>query len=269
MPDIVSVVFVGGGKTYHFDARGLELAFGDQVIVETARGLDYGRVVEAPRAVAEADTPKGLRRVVRHADDTDLAQIAANHELECEALIACRELVALQGPDMKPVAAAVTFDGGRLTISFFAEERVDFRELVSALSDRLKRRVELHQVSSRDQARLIGGFGPCGRRLCCASFCGDQEPVSIRMAKDQNLPLNPSKISGGCGRLMCCLKYEHDVYTSFKKRAPRRGALVTTPAGQGKVIELLAPADSVSVDLGEGRVVTCRLADLATDKEDA
>ena len=123
----------------------------------------------------------------------------------------------------------------------------------------------MHQVSARDEARLVGGYGPCGRHLCCASFCGDQEPVSIRMAKDQNLPLNPSKISGCCGRLMCCLKYEHGVYLSFKKRAPRRGAIVTTPAGRGKVTELLAPADSVSVDLGEGRVVTCRLAELAAD----
>jgi len=268
VPDIVSVAFVGGGKIYHFDPAGLELAPGDEVIVETARGTDFGRVVEAPRTVAEGDAPRNLRRVVRRADATDLERIAANHELECEALLACRELVARLGLAMKPVGAAATFDGGRLTISFFAEDRVDYRELVSALTDRLGRRVELHQVSSRDQARLIGGYGPCGRRLCCASFCGDQEPVSIRMAKDQNLPLNPSKISGGRGRLMCCLKYEHDVYTSFKKRAPRRGALVTTPAGRGKVIELLAPADSVSVDLGEGRVVTCRLAELAADKED-
>ena len=166
---------------------------------------------------------------------------------------------------MKVVSAESTFDGNRLTVSFSAEDRVDSRQLVAQLSDRMGRRVELRQVSSRDEARLIGGYGPCGRRLCCASFCGDQDPVSIRMAKDQNLPLNPSKISGCCGRLMCCLKYEHGVYTSFKQRAPRRGALVTTPSGRGKVTELLAPADSVAVDLGEGRECTCRLADLVPD----
>ena len=175
---------------------------------------------------------------------------------------------------MTGVAASAesTFDGNRLTLSFSAGDRADVRGLATKLSDRLKRRVELHQVSARDEARLVGGYGPCGRHLCCASFCGDQDPVSIRMAKDQNLPLNPSKISGCCGRLMCCLKYEHGVYLSFKKRAPRRGAIVTTPAGRGKVTELLAPADSVSVDLGEGRVVTCRLAELSAesgDKEDA
>jgi len=166
------------------------------------------------------------------------------------------------------VAADCAFEGSRVSVSFVAEERVDFRDLVTALSDRLGRRVDLHQVSARDGARLVGGFGPCGRQLCCSSFSGDQEPVSIRMAKDQNLPLNPSKISGCCGRLMCCLKYEHGVYTSFKQRAPRRGAVVTTPAGKGKVTELMAPADSVAVDLGEGRVITCRLTELCTEAAD-
>ncbi len=183
-------------------------------------------------------------------------------------MLLARELAAKAGLVMKVVSAESTFDGHRVTVSFYSEERVDFRELVATLSERLGRRIEMHQVSARDEARLVGGYGPCGRRLCCASFCGDQEPVSIRMAKDQSLPLNPSKISGCCGRLMCCLKYEHGVYTSFKKRAPRRGAVVTTPAGRGKVTELLAPADSVSVDLGEGRVVTCRLAELSVDERD-
>ena len=272
MPEIVSVVFGKGGKKYHFDPGSLELAVGDQVVVETARGTDFGRVVEAAHEQPEGGGRPPLRRVVRVAGKADSDQVAANLERECEALLLARELATADGLAIKVVSAESTFDGNRLTLSFSAGDRADVRGLATKLSDRLKRRVELHQVSARDEARLVGGYGPCGRHLCCASFCGDQDPVSIRMAKDQNLPLNPSKISGCCGRLMCCLKYEHGVYLSFKKRAPRRGAIVTTPAGRGKVTELLAPADSVSVDLGEGRVVTCRLAELSAesgDKEDA
>ncbi|MGZ4199971.1 MAG: PSP1 domain-containing protein [Thermoleophilia bacterium] len=272
MPRIVSVVFGDGGKIYHFDPGSLELSVGDKVVVETTRGTDFGRVVEGARELPEGEARPGLRRVARIAAAADLEQVAENHERERETVLLARELAAKAGLAMKVVSAESTFDGHRLTVSFFSEDRVDFRELVATLSERLGRRVEMHQVSARDEARLVGGYGPCGRRLCCSSFCGDQEPVSIRMAKDQSLPLNPSKISGCCGRLMCCLKYEHGVYTSFKKRAPRRGAIVTTPAGQGKVTELLAPADSVSVDLGEGRVCTCRLAELSVespDKEDA
>jgi cell fate regulator YaaT (PSP1 superfamily) len=265
VPKIVSVVFGDGGKVYHFDAGVLELAAGDQVVVETTRGTDFGRVVEGVRELAEGESRQGLRRVVRAARTADLERVAENCAREREVVLLTRELAAKARLRMKVVAAESTFDGNRLTVSFSAEDRVDFRPLVSQLSERMGRRVELRQVSSRDEARLIGGYGPCGRRLCCASFCGDQDPVSIRMAKDQNLPLNPSKISGCCGRLMCCLKYEHGVYTSFKQRAPRRGALVTTPSGRGKVTELLAPADSVSVDLGEGRVCTCRLAELVPD----
>ena len=265
MPKIVSVVFGDGGKIYHFDAGALELAVGDQVVVETTRGTDFGRVVEGVRELAEGESRQGLRRVVRAARPADLERVAENCAREREVVLLTRELAAKSRLTMKVVAAESTFDGNRLTVSFSAQDRVDFRPLVSTLSERMGRRVELRQVSSRDEARLVGGYGPCGRRLCCASFCGDQEPVSIRMAKDQNLPLNPSKISGCCGRLMCCLKYEHGVYLSFKQRAPRRGALVTTPSGRGKVTELLAPADSVSVDLGEGRMCTCRLAELSAD----
>jgi cell fate regulator YaaT (PSP1 superfamily) len=269
VPKIVSVVFGDGGKVYHFDPGVLELAAGDQVVVETTRGTDFGRVVEGVRELSEGESRQGMRRVVRAARTADLERVAENCAREREVVLLTRELAAKARLTMKVVAAESTFDGNRLTVSFSAEDRVDFRPLVSQLSERMGRRVELRQVSSRDEARLIGGYGPCGRRLCCASFCGDQDPVSIRMAKDQNLPLNPSKISGCCGRLMCCLKYEHGVYTSFKQRAPRRGALVTTPSGRGKVTELLAPADSVSVDLGEGRMCTCRLAELVSDSAPA
>jgi cell fate regulator YaaT (PSP1 superfamily) len=269
VPRVVSVVFNSGGRVYQFDAAGLELSAGDQVVVETARGTDFGKVVRDAEELDRAQVQGSLKKVVRKASTTDLEKVAADHATLHEAIMACRELVAELKIAMKPVCAESSFDGNKLVISFFAEERVDFRGLVGRLSERLNRRVELRQVTARDEARLIGGLGQCGRQLCCATFCGDQEPVSIRMAKDQNLPLNPSKISGACGRLMCCLKYEHKVYTSFKQRAPKRGAFVTTSAGKGKVIELLPPADSVRVDLGEGRTITCKLAELGEGKDES
>ena len=195
MPRICSVVFRGGGRVYQFDAGELELAPGDRVVVDTTRGADFGRVVKGPDEVGADDAPRGLRRVLRKATAADLEVIASHREAECQAKSECRALVAELGLDMKVVEARQAFDGGKLTITFFAEERVDFRELQNKLSDRLGRRVELKQVSARDESRIVGGFGPCGRSLCCATFAGDQEPVSIRMAKDQNLPLNPTKIS--------------------------------------------------------------------------
>ena len=168
---------------------------------------------------------------------------------------------------MKVVGVEATFDQSKILFSFSAENRVDFRELVARLSERLGRRIELRQVSARDEARLIGGYGSCGRRLCCTLFAGDQEPVSIRMAKDQGLPLNPAKISGVCGRLMCCLKYERETYTCFRQRAPRKGHTVSTPAGTGKVVELVPTKDSVVVDVGEGKRVTVTLDQLAPRAE--
>ncbi len=268
MPNIVSVVFRDGGKLYHFDPHRLELVAGDAVVVETARGLDFGRVVKDVEEVSEADLPGGLKRVVRRATGNDLETLAHNRAYEAEALGVCRDLVGELGLNMKLVSAELAFDGKKILFSFAAEERIDFRELVTQLNERLKRRVELKQVSARDEARLVGGYGSCGRRLCCSLFAGDQEPVSIRMAKDQDLPLNPSKISGLCGRLMCCLKYEHGVYVTFKKRAPKKGTTIVTPAGEGKVVDLAASADSVTVDHGEGRVITYRLSELELAKED-
>ena len=268
MRKVVSVVFNDGGKVYHFDPGELELAPGDKVIVDTVRGKDFGRVVRGAEEVPPEGLPPGLKHVVRVATAADLERVALNQAAVAEARVACKELAAGLGLTMKVVSAESTFDGNRISIAFSAEERVDFRELVGKLNERLKCRVELKQVSARDEARLVGGYGPCGRRLCCSLFAGNQEPVSIRMAKDQNLPLNPSKISGGCGRLMCCLKYEHEVYVTFRKRAPKKGAFVSTPAGKGKVVELLVPSDSVAVDLGEGRVSTWKLSELIDDKED-
>jgi cell fate regulator YaaT (PSP1 superfamily) len=262
VPRIAGVVFRGGGKLYQFEAGELHLASGDRVIVDTVRGADFGYVVRAPQELPEDQAPSGLKKVVRVATASDLEKVEASRAAEDEAKSACRELAAAAGLQMKVVAAEQAFEGGRLVLTFFAEERVDFRELVGKLNQRLRRRVELKQISARDEARTVGGYGPCGRSLCCATFVGDQQPVSIRMAKDQNLPLNPTKISGCCGRLMCCLKYEHQVYLNFRKRAPKRGAIVRTPGGEGKVVEQLAPVDSVTVDLGEGRTATYKLAEL-------
>lgn len=267
MTRVVSVVFKGGGKVYQFDAGELELAVGEHVVVDTSRGLDFGRVVRAPEEVAADRASGGLKRVVRRAGPDDIATVSESAAIEQEARVACRELARELGLAMKVVGASRSFDGGRLTVTFFAEERVDFRELARRVNDRLGRRVELKQISARDEARTVGGFGPCGRSLCCSTFAGDQDPVSIRMAKDQNLPLNPAKISGSCGRLMCCLKYEHGLYTSFKKRAPRKGAVISTPAGEGRVVDLLAASDSVTVDLGGGLTATYRLAELQAETE--
>jgi cell fate regulator YaaT (PSP1 superfamily) len=264
VPRICSVVFRGGGRVYQFNAGDLELAAGDGVVVDTTRGADFGRVVRAPEEVAADATPRGLRRVQRKATAADLEGIAARRGAEEDAKRECHRLAKELKLDIKVVEARQAFEGSKVTITFFAEERTDARELQNRLGDRLARRVELKQVSARDESRIVGGFGPCGRSLCCATFAGDQEPVSIRMAKDQNLPLNPTKISGCCGRLMCCLKYEHQVYVSFRKRAPKRGAIVATPAGEGKVTELLAPVDSVTVDLGEGRSATFRLEEIGS-----
>ena len=264
MPRIASVVFRGGGKVYQFDAGTLEAVPGDRVVVDTTQGVDFGRLVKGPDEVPPEQAPRGLKRILRKATRGDLDAVASHRDDELEAKRVCRQLVAELGLGMKVVEARQAFEGGKLLITFFAEERVDFRELVGKLNERLKRRVELKQVSARDESRIVGGYGPCGRSLCCATFAGDQEPVSIRMAKDQNLPLNPTKISGCCGRLMCCLKYEHQVYVSFRKRAPKRGAIVKTPAGEGKVTDLLAPVDSVTVDLGEGRSETFKLDELGS-----
>ncbi len=264
MARICSVVFRGGGRVYQFGAGDLELASGDGVVVDTTRGADFGRVVKGPDEVGAGDAPRGLRKVLRKASAADLEAIDSHHEMECRARRECRALAAELKLDLKIVEARQAFDGPKLTITFFAEERTDVRELQNRLGDRLSRRVELKQVSARDESRIVGGYGPCGRSLCCATFAGDQEPVSIRMAKDQNLPLNPTKISGCCGRLMCCLKYEHQVYVSFRKRAPKRGATVRTPSGEGRVTDLLAPVDSVTVDLGEGRSETFKLDELGS-----
>jgi cell fate regulator YaaT (PSP1 superfamily) len=250
--EVVGVVFRGGGKVYHFDPAGLELSRGDSVVVQTSSGPEIGQVVEPSHAVDDADIPAQLKKVARVATDKDLESVAANAALRKEAMVTCRELIATHGLDMKLVDAELGFGGEKITFSFTSEERVDFRNLVADLAKVLKVRIELRQVGAREEARMVGGLGPCGRGLCCSLFPGDDEPVSIRMAKEQNLPLNPVKISGLCGRLMCCLKYEQEQYVRFRKEAPPKGTSVHCPGGTGSVTGYSMTKDSLTVRMEDG-----------------
>ncbi len=252
MADVVGIVFQNGGKVYYFDPASTELARGEQVVVQTMRGTEIGEVVDPPHEIPDGDLPAPLKRVVRKASPDDLEAVVANRTLREEAMRACRKMIAEHNLNMKLVDAEITFGGGKVTFSFYSEERVDFRALVSDLAKVLKMRIELRQIGAREEARIIGGLGPCGRHLCCATFQGDQDPVSIRMAKEQGLPLNPMKISGLCGRLMCCLKYEHEQYVSFRREAPNRGTRVLTDCGEGTVVGFQVTRESLTVRLDEG-----------------
>jgi cell fate regulator YaaT (PSP1 superfamily) len=204
--EVVGVIFPGGVKVYNFDPAGLELSRGDRVVVQTSSGPEIGQVVESCHIIDDSEVLAALKKVQRVATDKDLEAQAATEGLRREAMATCREMIRSHGLDMKLVGAEVGFGGEKITFSFTSEERVDFRGLVADLAKVLQLRIELRQVGAREEARMVGGLGPCGRGLCCAMFPGDDDPVSIRMAKEQNLPLNPTKISGLCGRLMCCLK---------------------------------------------------------------
>jgi len=258
--EIVGVVFRGGVKVYHFDPAGLELSRGDRVVVQTISGPEIGQVVEPPKIVDDSELPAPLKKVVRVATGKDLQSQAASEELRRQALDTCRELIAAHGLDMKLVGADIGFGGEKITFSFCAEERVDFRDLVADLAKTLKMRIELRQVGAREEARMVGGLGPCGRGLCCTLFAGDDEPVSIRMAKEQNLPLNPMKISGLCGRLMCCLKYEQEQYVRFRKEAPAKGTPVSTPGGEGVVAGYSVTKDAITVRLEDGSFTEVKLS---------
>ena len=266
MTDVVGVVFEPGGKVYYFDPGNMSLGKGEQVVVQTAQGNEMGQVVQPPHEVSSEEIHAPLKRVVRPADAEDLRIAAENERLKESFLQTCRELIEKHGLDMKLIDAEIAFEGGKVTFHFYADERVDFRALVAELARTLKRRIELRQIGAREEARLIGGMGPCGRKLCCCSFGVSQDPVSIRMAKEQQLPLNPSKISGLCGRLMCCLKYEQDQYVEFRKTAPRCGTRVETSAGPGTVVAHKVPKAAVAVRFEDGEtadfpVVTCNCGD--------
>ncbi len=259
MADIVGIRFRKAGKVYYFDPAGIELEANDYVIVKTSRGLELGHVVIAPGQVVASEMEEPLRQVVRKAEPEDIQHFEELDAKAEEALIECGKLVEELRLPMKLLSAEYNLDGNRLTILFGAEERVDFRELVRRLTNQLKVRVELRQVGSRDEAKLIGGFGRCGRHLCCASFLSEFAPVSIRMAKEQELPLNPMKISGICGRLMCCLGYENEQYHEMRGKLPRVGQRVSTPMGDATVSGRNLLKETVLVELEGGATVELSL----------
>lgn len=238
MYNVVGVRFKKAGKIYYFDPALFSLEKDQYVIVETARGVEYGKVVVAQKTVGENDVVLPLKQVVRPADDKDRLQIQQNAKEAVYAFELANTKIKEHHLDMKLVDVEYTFDRNKIIFYFTAEGRVDFRDLVKDLASVFRTRIELRQIGVRDEAKLLGGIGPCGRMLCCSTFLGDFEPVSIKMAKDQNLSLNPSKISGLCGRLMCCLKYENDEYEIAKEGMPDIGEKTMTPDGCGEVVGL-------------------------------
>ncbi len=247
MAIVVGVSFKMAGKVYYFDPGQLELAEGTPVIVETARGLECGEVATPSKEIADEDIMQPLKPVLRVATEQDLSRIEQNKKKEIEAFAIGNERIAAQGLEMKLVNVEYTFDGSKIIFYFTANGRVDFRELVKDLASIFKIRIELRQIGVRDEAKMIGGLGACGRTVCCRAFLGDFAPVSIKMAKEQNLLLNPAKISGLCGRLMCCLKYEQDSYDEIHKSVPRQGKEVMTPDGRGVVTQVKAIRGLLSV----------------------
>ncbi|MBQ3069875.1 MAG: stage 0 sporulation family protein, partial [Clostridia bacterium] len=233
MAQIVGVRFKNTGKIYYFDPKGVEYAKGTVVVVETARGQECGEIAIENREVDEASLHKPLKVVVRAADDIDIRRAAENEAKKQQAMKTCQQRIDAHKLDMKLVDVEYAFDHSKIIFYFTANGRVDFRMLVKNLASIFKTRIELRQIGVRDEAKMLGGIGPCGRPICCRTFLSDFTPVSIKMAKEQGLSLNPVKISGTCGRLMCCLKYEQDSYEDLLRKTPRVGSVVSTPDGEG------------------------------------
>ena len=252
MATVIGVRFKKPGKVYYFDPCGLDVKMDDPVVVETVRGVEMGECARAPYEVPDEDIVPPLRKVVRIATDEDITQVEQNRENERKAYDICQEKIAHHKLEMKLVDVEYAFDCSKIVFYFTANGRVDFRALVKDLAAVFKTRIELRQIGVRDEAKMLGGLGPCGRPICCGTFLGDFQPVSIKMAKEQNLSLNPTKISGLCGRLMCCLKYEQDNYEEARKRMPRVGKDVITPDGRGHVIDINVLRETVRVRFQDG-----------------
>jgi len=252
MPFVVGVAFKPAGRVYSFDPAGLELRRGDTVVTETSRGEEIGHVKHEARDLTDDEVVLPLKRVLRVANPTDRAQVETNKERAEQALQLCKERVIARRLPMKLLRAEYAFDLSQVTIYFSAEGRVDFRDLVKDLASSLRTRIQLHQVGARDAAKLMGGIGPCGRALCCSTWLTNFEPVSMKMAKEQSLFLNPTKFSGVCGKLMCCLRYEYDHYRETKAQMPQLGAEVDTPDGRGRVLDHNVLKETVLVGLQDG-----------------
>ncbi|MCI8912537.1 MAG: stage 0 sporulation family protein [Lawsonibacter sp.] len=249
MVEIISVRFKSGGKEYYFNPNGVQFQVGDGVIVETTRGTEYAQCIRENNMIDEIELTAPLRPVVRKAEPEDLLVLEKNREREKKALSICQQKITEHGLDMKLVRAEYAFDGGKVVFYFTSEGRVDFRALVKDLAGTLHTRIELRQIGVRDEAKLLGGLGICGKPFCCSQFLEEFQPVSIKMAKTQNLSLNPTKISGTCGRLMCCLKYEQEAYEDLVKHAPKQESFVETPDGAGTVSGINLLRQTVQVRL--------------------
>lgn len=258
MKDIICVRFRTAGKIYYFSPGELEIKRGMHVIVETARGKEYGRVVSDIKQIDEEELKSPLKQVIRIATEEDADRETLNRIREQEAFKICKERIAAHELEMKLIDAEYTFDGGKLLFYFTADGRVDFRELVKDLAGQFRTRIELRQIGVRDETKIIGGIGICGRELCCHAYLSDFAPVSIRMAKEQNLSLNPAKISGVCGRLMCCLRNEEETYEYLNKKLPANGDIVTAPDGTRGVVEsvnVLRQKVRIIVDEGDEKEI--------------
>lgn len=258
MAEIIGVRFKPVGKTYYFDPQDFEINKGDNVIVETSRGIEYGTVVVGRKEINDDELLKPVKPIMRPAQQEDHERYRENKKKEKEAFDICAEKIKRHGLEMKLIEVEYTFDGSKILFYFTADGRVDFRELVKDLAMVFRTRIELRQIGVRDESKTIGSIGVCGRSLCCSKFLGEFAPVSIKMAKEQGLSLNPSKISGACGRLMCCLKYEQDTYEELLKKLPRHGALVKTPDGNGIVESVSVLKEKVKVSVGEEKERTIK-----------
>ncbi len=271
MINIVGVRFKQAGKIYYFDPAEFELKTGDNVIVETVRGIEFGQIIVGSRLVPDEKVTQPLKKVLRLATPEDEVQIRENHEKEKKAFEICLEKINKHNLEMKLVDVEFTFDRSKIIFYFTADGRVDFRELVKDLATVFKTRIELRQIGVRDEAKMLGGLGPCGRPLCCATFLGEFEPVSIKMAKEQNLSLNPVKISGICSRLMCCLRYESSCYRDGgKSDLPLTGSRVRVDGKEGKIVESNQIKETIVVKFGDGsrrEVLLSEVEEILLDQE--
>ena len=279
MIETVGIRFKDGGKVYDFDADGNKFNKGDYAVVETVRGMECGFVAKENHSVSEDDINKPLKKVIRIATDEDIKILEENKIKEKEAFKICEKKIEAHGLDMNLVDVEYTFDESKILFYFTADGRVDFRELVKDLASVFRTRIELRQIGVRDESKMVGGLGICGRPFCCNTFLGDFQPVSVKMAKEQSLSLSPVKISGTCGRLMCCLKYEQDAYEHLLKVTPKNGAVVDTPEGRGTVVDfnlltgilkvrLDSKPDAAPLVIDRKQVKTIRDSQIKVDKKE-